>query len=65
MPIYEFQCADCGARFEVRASFSEKDKGLKPKCPQCGSENTGQVFGRLVFYAKSGQVAFTPQPRGS
>ena len=60
MPTYEFECADCGHRFEVRASFSQKEEGLNPRCPQCGSENVGQVFGGLVFFAKSGKVSFKP-----
>jgi len=64
MPTYEFQCGDCGERFEVRASFKEKDKGLDVKCPHCGSENTGQVFGGLVFFAKSGRIESTT-PSGS
>lgn len=62
MPTYEFQCADCGERFDVHASFSEKDKGLNPKCPKCNSESVGQVFGGLVFFAKSGEVSFNPTP---
>jgi putative FmdB family regulatory protein len=65
MPIYEFQCGDCDERFEVRASFEEKDKGLSPKCPRCGSENTGQIFGGMVFFAKTGEVAFTKPSGGS
>ncbi len=64
MPIYGFKCGDCGERFDVRAAFSEKDKGLNPKCPRCGSEDTGQVFDGLVFFAKSGEVAFTPPAGG-
>ncbi|MGB9845816.1 MAG: FmdB family zinc ribbon protein, partial [Methanothermobacter tenebrarum] len=59
MPTYEFECGDCGERFEIRASIKEKEQGLSPKCPRCGSENTGQVFGGLVFFAKSGDVAFS------
>lgn len=65
MPTYEFECGDCGERFEIRASFQEKEKGLIPKCPRCGSDNTGQVFGGLVFFAKSGEVAFSKPSGGS
>jgi putative FmdB family regulatory protein len=43
MPLYEFQCQDCQAVFEVRATFKEKEQGLTPECPQCGSEETRQV----------------------
>ena len=34
MPIYEYECRDCGERFEhlLRA-------GEPPVCPACGSQN--------------------------
>jgi hypothetical protein len=28
----------------VRATFKEKDQGLKPECPQCQSKDTRQVL---------------------
>lgn len=65
MPTYEFQCGDCGARFEVRASFAEKEKGLEPRCPQCGSENVGQIIGNVILFSKSGRVDFTSEPGGT
>ena len=39
MPIYEFECSKCGARFEelVRA-------GEKSPCPACGSDEVGRLF---------------------
>ena len=33
MPIYEYECESCDARFELMQKFS--DKPLK-KCPKCG-----------------------------
>jgi putative FmdB family regulatory protein len=44
MPLYEYQCQDCQAAFEVRASFEEKEAGLKPECPHCQSKQTRQVL---------------------
>jgi|YelNatPaOPRAMG01_1025707.scaffolds.fasta_scaffold01254_15 putative FmdB family regulatory protein len=41
--IYEFECDKCSTIFEVKASLSEKEKGLKPRCPKCNSENTHQI----------------------
>lgn len=38
MPTYEFQCTQCGHKFEIRASMEEKQKGLKPACPTCESK---------------------------
>lgn len=59
MPTYEFKCDDCGERFDIRALFSEKEKGLNCECPRCGSEDTEQVFGGLIFFVKSGAAALT------
>ena len=43
MPLYDFQCGKCKAVFEVRATFAEKDAGLKPVCPNCASKKTRQL----------------------
>ncbi|MBI2866689.1 MAG: hypothetical protein HYX99_04955 [Chloroflexi bacterium] len=32
MPIYEYECTCCGARFERRQSFSEDRRALCPHC---------------------------------
>ncbi len=44
MPTYEYQCTDCGSKFEVRASMQEREKGLKPDCPTCGSTRAVAVL---------------------
>ena len=44
MPLYDYQCQDCQAVFEVRATFKEKEEGLKPECPQCQSKQTRQLL---------------------
>jgi len=33
MPIYEYQCSDCGNQFELRQKFSDEPA---KECPQCG-----------------------------
>ena len=50
MPLYDYQCDRCQATFEVRATFQEKERGLKPVCPNCKSVDTHQLisFGLLV-----------------
>lgn len=48
MPTYEYACPDCATTFEVCALMSEKAKGLKPACPQCGGEGAVQVFGNVA-----------------
>lgn len=44
MPLYDYQCKKCQAVFEVRATFKEKEAGLKPECPECHSKKTQQVL---------------------
>jgi putative FmdB family regulatory protein len=33
MPIYEYQCSDCGNQFELRQKFSDEPA---TECPKCG-----------------------------
>lgn len=53
MPTYEYVCTECGARTEVRATVSEKEKGLTVTCPQCGSQKMTQVFGEFMMIGSS------------
>lgn len=47
MPVYEYECEKCGNRFELIATLAEKEAGIAPECPKCGSQNCRQVFGRV------------------
>lgn len=40
MPIYEFECGDCGERFEELMG-AEADA---PSCPSCGSAQTRRLI---------------------
>jgi len=51
MPTYEYVCQDCKKITEVRASYEEKQKGLNPKCENCGSEKMNQYFGNMTVTA--------------
>ena len=74
MPIYEFQCAKCGERFEIVSSHAERDE--KAVCPSCGGRDVSQVFGgfrvgisrtRLnpgVFERKKGEAPRYKPPAG-
>ena len=44
MPLYEFQCEECGGPFDVRATLAEKETGLAPRCPSCGGKRVRQVM---------------------
>jgi len=55
MPIYEYECAKCGHRFEEIERF---DSPTRRKCPVCGhaanrmmSTGVGLVFKGSGFYA--------------
>lgn len=66
MPLYEYQCEDCGGRFERIRKFS--DPPLAEPCPMCGgtvrkliSSPAIQFKGKgwyVTDYAKSG----SPEP---
>ncbi len=40
MPIFEYECAKCGAKFEELVTNTEQ----KVKCPSCGSTLTEKMF---------------------
>ena len=41
MPIYEYRCESCAARFEEYLSTSDKPA---PPCPQCGGAAVARVY---------------------
>lgn len=61
VPTYEYQCQDCGARFEIRASISAYSEGLAPICTDCGSDNAERTFGSVNVLTGSRSAA-TPPP---
>jgi putative FmdB family regulatory protein len=40
VPIYEFECSECGARFEVLVAAGTVDVG----CPDCGAQGTRRLY---------------------
>ena len=43
MPIYEYQCASCGERFEILCNHSERHE--RAVCPACGGTDVEPVLG--------------------
>ncbi|WP_054697404.1 FmdB family zinc ribbon protein [Syntrophomonas palmitatica] len=41
MPIFDFQCQDCGEKFDLMISNNEKDR---VKCPRCSSSHIKQML---------------------
>ncbi|HOT91236.1 MAG TPA: zinc ribbon domain-containing protein [Anaerolineae bacterium] len=50
MPIYEYSCQECGARFDARRAMKDADAPIT--CPVCGAEKTKR--GLSLFFANSG-----------
>ena len=42
MPIYEYKCAKCGEKFELRRGISDSDRDIK--CPVCGKESPKRLL---------------------
>jgi putative FmdB family regulatory protein len=55
MPIYEYQCLDCGERFEVLQRMGEGAEGVT--CPECGKERVSKQFSTFASGASSGQAS--------
>lgn len=50
MPTYEYQCSQCGLKFERHQSM--KDAPVK-ECPECGADVQRMVSGGSGFIMKS------------
>ena len=50
MPLYEYQCEDCGLNFEVRQKFSDEPINT---CRQCGG-NAKKQISQTAFALKGG-----------
>lgn len=53
MPVYTYQCEECGVRFDLKQSFSDAPVSV---CPECGGathkviQPVGVVFKGSGFY---------------
>ena len=52
MPMYEYECGNCGSRFERLLSYSESEK--PQKCEECGSDKAKKQISRTSFALKGG-----------
>jgi len=46
MPLYEYECSDCGHRFILLRSFSQRSESAQ--CPECKSEATEPVISTVA-----------------
>jgi putative FmdB family regulatory protein len=61
MPIYEYQCAQCGERFEVLHPMG--DDGSKLSCPKCNAQSPKSLFSSFSNLGSStSEVSETSSP---
>jgi len=51
MPLYEYRCTVCEARFSRTESMAEHSARSRPNCPECNSPAVEPVFSD--FFAKT------------
>ncbi len=59
MPVYEYQCLECGEKFE-QLVMSQREADAQ-KCPNCGATKVNKLFS--VFGSSSGKGS-TPSCSG-
>ena len=60
MPIYEYECLDCGTVFEKRQSFSDEPKA---DCPQGHSETRRLLAAPAIVFKGSGFYINDSRPK--
>ena len=64
MPIYEYQCQDCGRVFsKLSRSVQGSDESSTIPCPECGSENTRRIVSNVAVL--DGLGGLTPGERAA
>ncbi len=51
MPTYDYECENCGYRFELRQSFDADSDGI---CPRCQGRTRRKFHSVAVIYKGSG-----------
>jgi putative FmdB family regulatory protein len=62
MPIYEYECNQCGKPFEKIVRFSEADQ--IPACPKCESKDTHKKISAVFSFGISGFGAISSSSDG-
>lgn len=57
MPVYEYCCPDCNAKFELLRSLSQSSDGAK--CPRCNAV-ARRAMSRFASYTKGDNGMSTP-----
>lgn len=62
MPIYEYECRECGYQFEQTRHFRERYDPLE--CPRCGSVQTEKLVSNFDFALVGSGWAATGYDKG-
>ncbi len=54
MPIYEYKCGDCGAKFEQLTSHAKADSVA---CRECGSDQTQRLLSVFGVTSAAGSAS--------
>jgi len=52
VPLYLYDCEECGEKFELLRGMSAMDDAAA--CPRCASLHTSRKFGNVVAYVSGG-----------
>ncbi|MEA3338552.1 MAG: zinc ribbon domain-containing protein [Chloroflexota bacterium] len=63
MPLYEYKCSDCEARFDALRAMVDADAPIA--CPKCGDENTRRTISLFSAIGSEGLVAGAGSSCGS
>ena len=55
MPVYEYQCTECGERFEVRQAIGADGSSLS--CPKCQAGNPRKLFSSFSTQRPGGSAS--------
>lgn len=58
MPIYEYECPECGERFELRRSIADSDS--ETECPKCGAKEARRVLSLFAMGGGPSGAACSP-----
>lgn len=58
MPLYEYRCADCDARFEKLTTFQKADDGVA--CPKCGGSRSRRLISVFASFSASSEGSVEP-----
>ena len=52
MPVYEYTCPDCAARFDLRRRMSQRD--MSTQCPKCQGVNAARRISMPMVFSHTG-----------